>query len=317
MLNLTGRPAVMVKAPFDTAITEICRKRPEVVVLSADLALYTDLFTVPRELPGQFVQVGVAEQNLMGVAGGLAKSGCIPVATTFAVYAVRRAYDHMVISMGTGPSRGVVVGFLPGILNPLRVHHQTLEDVAKLRSVPGACIIDPMDATELIDAVHASIDHPSLVYIRAERGMVPKLLNRGETAFAIGRVYPLRSEGDGGVGILSSGVATRWALEASVILQSRDIAHSILHVPSLKPCDTAAIAQFCAGRRLAITVENHSIIGGLGSLVAETLAGSSRHAPLVRMGIPDAWAPGGSVDHIRRQLSLDAESIARNIMELL
>lgn len=303
-----------VDAPFDAAIVDLCRRRSDVIVLTADLSKGTDLMRLPRELPNQFVQVGMAEQNLMGVAGGLAKAGFVPVATSFAVYATRRAYDAMVICMGTGPSRGVVVGFTPGITNPNRVHHQAIEDLSMMRAVPNACVIDPADATEFIAALNAVIDHPTLVYLRGHRRQTLRLFPEEGFRFEIGAVRPLRESP--GIALISTGHGTQWAYEASQILDRRGVEHAHLHVPTLKPIDSAAIRTFCAGRQTVVTVENHSIVGGLGTLVCEALAEVGMAVCVRRIGVPDTWAPGGSVDHIRRQLGLDAESIAKIVEDL-
>lgn len=302
-----------VKEPFDTATVKICDSRKDVIVLTADLATYVDLFTLPKVNPRQFLNVGMAEQNLMSVAGGLAKAGLIPIATTFAVYATRRAYDQMVICMGTG-SRGVVVGFTPGITSPARIHHQSIDDLAMMRAVPNACVIDPADATEFTAALWAALDYPGLVYMRGHRSVVPELFDPQGFEFKIGATRLLLQ--DGGIGIVCTGHATQWALEASEHLQRAGVKHSILHVPTLKPVDAASVAGFCNGRRWIVTIENHNIVGGLGSLVAEVMAEQGTPAKLKRLGVPDAWAPGGSLNFIRGKLDLSPEQIAKTIGEL-
>ena len=139
------------RAPFDSISIQICDEYPQAIVLPADLAPYTDIFKLPTAKPRQFLDVGMAEQNLMCVAGGLAKTGFLPIATTFAVYATRRAFDQMVISMGTGPSRGIVIGFAPGIASAARIHHQAIDDLAMTRAVPGICVMDPADPAEMLE----------------------------------------------------------------------------------------------------------------------------------------------------------------------
>lgn len=133
----------VLRARFDGAAVEICDENPGAIFMTADLAAYTDLFRLPKERPRQFLDVGMAEQNLMCIAGGLAKTGFLPIATTFACYATRRAFDQMVMSMGTGPSRGIVIGFASGISSAARIHRQATDDLAMMRAVPGVCIIDP------------------------------------------------------------------------------------------------------------------------------------------------------------------------------
>lgn len=304
-----------VDAPFDEVLVKLCTARQDVMILSADLARYTDVITPPRKFPNQFLQVGMAEQNLLGIAGGLAKSGFLPIATTFAVYATRRAFDQLAMCMASGPSnRGIVVGFTPGILNPAKVHHQALEDLAMTRALPGVCVIDPIDATEFAAAVLAAADHPGLVYMRGHRGRVIRLFDPAGLEFRIGATRVLR-QGEG-VGIVGTGAGSQWALEASEILAQQKIPHAILHVPTLKPVRRDEIVEFCAGRPAIVSIENHQINGGLGSLVAEVIAEEGIGCRLRRLGVPDQWAPGGTLPYIRREVGLDAARIAAHVQEM-
>ena len=297
----------VLQAPFDGASIEICDEYPQVIFLTADLASYTDLFRLPKERPRQFLDVGMAEQNLMCIAGGLAKTGFLPIATTFACYATRRAFDQMVISMGTGPSRGIVIGFSPGIASSARIHHQATDDIAMMRAVPGVCVMDPADPREMVAAVKAAIHYPGLVYIRGMRGDVTTLFEGG-LQFQIGRAAVLR--GDGGVGIICTGYGTQWAVEASDVLQQRGTPHSILHVPTLKPAPLEDIVSFCGRHKTVLTIENHNIIGGLGSLVAEVIATHGIAARLHRGGMQDRWAMNGDMKYIRDQLGLSGVQLA-------
>jgi transketolase len=305
----------LVVAPFDAASVDICQRRPDVIVMTADLGPYVDLFTLPKTAPRQFLDVGMAEQNLMSVGAGIAKTGHVPIATTFAVYASRRAYDQMVICMGSGPNTSIVVGFTPGITSPARVHHQSIEDLAILRTVPNATVIDPMDATEFVAALNAMLDRPGLVYMRGHRGKALQYLDPEKYQFRLGKTHLLKP--GGGVGLISTGHATQWALEASELLTRADVQHAVLHVPTIKPANEDEIDEFCRQHQQVITVENHTIIGGLGGLVAEILATRGAGSRLTRLGVPDTWAPGGSLNHIRKELALDAESIARRVKELM
>ena len=303
----------VVRAPFDSISMQLCAEHAELIILTADLAAYTDMFKLPASESRQFLDVGMAEQNLMCVAGGLAKTGFLPIATTFAVYATRRAFDQMVISMGTGPSRGIVIGFAPGIASAARIHHQATEDLAMTRAVPGICVMDPGDPGEFLQALRAAIAYPGLVYVRGLRGDVPRLFKPG-FKFEIGRARTLRDEG--GIGIISTGYGTQWAVECSQILQQRGIAHSILHVPVLKPAPTQDIVAFCTRHRNVFTLENHNIIGGLGSLVAEVIACEGVPSRLCRGGIQDRWAMNGDMRFIREQLGLSAAQLADQLETL-
>ena len=296
---------VQVDAPFATALVELGRRRRDVVVLSADLSKYTDVLPFAREFPDRFFQVGMAEANMMGVAGGLAKTGCLPIAVTYGVFATRRAYDQVAMALATGPSRGIVVAFLPGITTPFKATHQAIDDLALMRALAGMTVVDPADATELAAALEFAVAADGPVYIRGLRGSVAQVFEAD--GFELGP----RVVADGGeIGIVTTGLATQWALEAADALDGRA---SILHVPVLKPFPAEAVVSFASVFDAVTTVENHSIVGGLGSAVAEALAEAGTGTRLRRLGVPDSWAPAGSLDYIRRELGLDAAGIAEAV----
>lgn len=301
------------KAPFDTISFDLCNRRKDVVIVSADLSKYTQVVRVKKELPDQHLEVGMAEQNLISVAAGVSKAGFVPIATTFACYATRRAYDQMMICMGTGPLTSIVVGFTPGIANPARIHHQAAEDLGMVRAIPNATVIDPVDAVEFRQALDVAVDTPGLVYIRGHRGDTPRLLDPSVYQFKLGSTYQLRSGGN--IGIVSTGHATQWTLETSALLEVQGVEHSILHVPTLKPVNELEISDFCFAHNQIVTIENHQIVTGLGSLVAEIVSNVGNGPRITRLGIPNQWAPGGTLGYIRQQLRLDAEALAAQILE--
>jgi transketolase len=244
----------------------------------------------------------MAEANMMGVAGGLAKTGRLPVAVTYGVFATRRAYDQVAMALSTGPTRGIVVAFLPGITTPFKATHQAIDDLALMRALVGMTVVDPADATELAAALEFAVALDGPVYIRGLRGSVTRLFE--PEAFRLGP----RLVADGGeVGIVATGLATQWALEAADLLDGRA---SILHVPVLKPFPAESVVSFASAFDTVTTVENHSIVGGLGSAVAEALAEAAAGVRLRRLGVSAGWAPAGSLDYIRGELGLDAAGIA-------
>lgn len=302
-------------APFATALLDLAADRPDVAVLAADLSKYTDVLPFATAYPDRFVQLGMAEQNLMGVAGGLAKSGLTPIATTYCVFATRRSYEQVAMALATGGTRSVVVAFLPGITTPFRATHQGTDDLALMRAVPGMTVLDPMDATELAAALPAAVRHSGPVYLRGLRGRVDRLLDPVGYEFTIGATHLLRDGSD--IGLVGTGLGTAWALEACGVLAAAGIDAAVLHVPTVKPLDSAAVTGFAARFPAVLTVENHSTVGGLGSAVAEALAEAGAGVPLRRLGVPDRWAPAGSVEHIRSVLGLDAAGIAGCAREVL
>lgn len=307
---LTTEPTID-KAPFDHISFDLCTRRKDVMLVSADLSKYTQIIRVKNELPDQHLDVGMAEQNLISVAAGVAKAGYVPIATTFACYATRRAYDQMMICMGTGPNTSIVIGFTPGIANPARIHHQAAEDLGMIRAIPNATVIDPMDVTDFKQALDVAVETPGLVYLRGHRGDTPVLLDDSKFKFELGRTYPLRTGSN--IGIIATGHATQWALEASTLLQEQGVDHSLLHVPTIKPVNESEVSDFCFSHDQIVTIENHNIVTGLGSLVTEIVSNIGRGPRITRLGIPDVWAPGGTLAYIRSQLALDAPALARKI----
>eukprot|EP00119_Amphimedon_queenslandica_P006590 XP_011407656.1 PREDICTED: uncharacterized protein LOC105314920 [Amphimedon queenslandica] len=307
-------------APFDAISYDLCSRRGEVVILSADLSKYCQVVRVKNELGDQHLEVGMAEQNLLSVAAGIAKGGYIPIATCFACYITRRAYDQLMICMGTGSGAGaniergptnIAIGFTPGIANPARIHHQAAEDLGMVRAIPNAAVIDPMDPTDFRAAVEAAVERPGLTYIRGHRGMTPRLLDPEAFTFELGKTYRLRK--GSGIGIIATGHASQWALEASDRLQDRGVEHSLLHVPTIKPVNENEIAEFAFAHDQVVTIENHQIVTGLGSLVAEIVSDIGGGPRITRLGLPNRWAPGGTMPYIRKQLGLDAEALAKRI----
>ncbi|WP_136443959.1 transketolase family protein [Pacificoceanicola onchidii] len=308
---LSAEHRKMVPSAFDDISFDLCKRRGDVILMSADLAHYCDMYQVTRDLPDQYVEVGMAEQNQVGVAAGLAKAGFVPITSTFGSYASRRCFDQMVICMGTSKKTGICLAFTPGITSPAPIHHQGTEDLGMLRAVPHATVIDPMDVTDFAQALDLACDLPGLVYMRGHRGATPSLLDPARFKFELGKTYPLR-EGRG-IGVISCGHASQWALEASDILAEQGVDHSLLHVPTIKPVNEQEIVEYCFAHDEIVTVENHQVSTGLGGLVSEITSKIGRAPRITRIGVPDTWAPGGSLGHIRQHFGLDPAALAGRI----
>lgn len=309
---LSGAP--LIDGPFATALVELGHERPEVVVVSADLSKYTDVAPFAQAFPERFFQVGMAEQNLMGIAGGLAKTGFIPVAATYCVFATRRANDQVQMALSTGHRTAVIAAFLPGITTPFRASHQGNDDLAIMRAIPGMTVIDPMDATELASALRAAVDVPGPVYLRGLRGQVPEIIDPA-LEFVVGATRLLRDGPD--IGFIGTGIGTSWALEAADMLATAGVSAAVLHVPTLKPFDSQAVARYAARFRAVVTVENHSVIGALGSAVCEAVAELGTPCQVRRLGVPDRWGDAGPLDYLRARMGLDAAGLATAASELI
>jgi transketolase len=302
-----NRPSI--QAPFGEALAEAARGDPRIVGLTADLAKYTDLQPFADAFPERFVNLGMAEQNLIAVAAGLAKSGKIAFATTYAVFATRRALDFVSIACAHSNANVKIVVGLPGLTTGYGGTHQAIEDLALMRAVPNLTVIDPCDATEIAQATHAIAEADGTVYMRILRGAVPVVLDPASYRFELGKAKRLAGGAD--VGIISTGLMTERALDAARELKDQGIAAGILHVPTLKPFDADAVADFAAGVDRLIVAENHVVTGGLASAVTEALYERGVMKPMVRLGIPDRFIECGSVPYLQDKYGLTADAIVK------
>ena len=302
-----------VDAPFGRAMVRLGRSRPEIVGLTADLGKYTDILPFRDAFPDRFFNVGMAEQNLVAVAAGLARTGKVPFATTYGVFATRRAFDFVAIALAHSNLNVKLIAGLPGLTTGYGGTHQAIEDLALMRMIPGLVVIDPCDATEIEAATLAIADHDGPVYMRQLRGAVPVVLEPGYT-FAIGKARKLRSGAD--IGIISTGLMTERAIDTAALLERRGISVGVLHVPTIKPFDADAVAEFASSVGRIVTAENHVIVGGLASLVVETLFDAGIQRKVTRIGLPDRYIECGAVPTLQTKYGLTAEAMTATIAAL-
>jgi transketolase len=294
-------------APFGHALVKAAEVNPSIVGLTADLGKYTDMHVFSERFPERFFQIGMAEQNLIGVAAGLSRTGFIPFATTYCVFATRRAYDFIAIGAALGKANVKIIAGLPGLTTGYGGTHQGIEDLALMRSIPNLTVIDPCDATELAQAVPVIAEHPGPVYMRLLRGQVPVVLDPQRYEFKLGKAQTLLDGGD--VGIISTGLMTGRALDAAKKLNAVGVNATVLHVSTLKPFDRDAIVALAKRTRAIVTAENHVISGGLGSAVADALTDAGISTQFRRIGIPDCFCESGSIPTLVKRYKMDAESI--------
>ena len=304
-------------APFGKALVEYAATRPEVVGLTADLAKYTDLHLFAQAYPERFFQMGMAEQLLMATAGGLAKEGLVPFATTYAVFGTRRAYDfiHQVIAEENLNVK--ICCALPGLTTGYGPSHQATEDIAMMRGIPGLTIVDPCDALDIEQAVPQIAAHKGPVYMRLLRGNVPLVLDEYDYRFELGKAKTLR-EGDD-VLVISSGFMTMRALEVAADLAADKVGVAVLHCPTIKPLDEAAILEAVRYKhRLVVVAENHSVIGGLGEAVSSTLLRNRvQPAGFELAGLPDAFLDAGALPTLHERYGISREALAARIKRWL
>lgn len=305
----------MVARPHVQNFIDWARDKPEVVVLTADLTNSSEVGRWRDTYPDRFFSMGMAEQNMLGFAAGLAREGYTPYIHTFAVFIYRRAYDQLAMSIAYPNLRVRMIGFLPGILTPGGVTHQAIEDVAILRATPNMTVLETGDATEVesvLDVAQA-VDGP--VYVRMLRGAVPRLFPRSEP-MRLDQVRRLASGGD--IALITSGIETEEGMFAVRALSARGVGVRHIHVSTHKPFNDPEILETLAGVRSGVvTAENHTVVGGLGSAVAERIAEAGLGRRLVRVGLLDTYAHGASREHLAREYGLDAMGIVRAAERLL
>ncbi|MCW5557989.1 MAG: transketolase family protein [Verrucomicrobiae bacterium] len=300
-----GYPAVL--APFGNTLVRIASENPRVVGLSADLAKYTDILPFARAHPDRFFNVGMAEQNLIGIAAGMARTGWVPFCTTYCVFATRRAYDFIAIGCAMSRTNVKIVAGLPGLTTGYGGTHQGIEDLALMRAIPHLTVIDPCDATELAQATRAIAEFDGPVYMRLLRGRVPVVLDPETHRFQIGKATLLRPGED--LGIISTGIMTPRALKAAEELESQGIRVSVLHVGTLKPFDREAVLSLLARVPAVVTAENHCVTGGLASAVADAAADEGMALRLRRVGIPDCFCECGSLPYLAQRYEMESGHI--------
>ncbi|MFC0342208.1 transketolase family protein [Paracoccus niistensis] len=303
-----------VNAPFGHALVEAARKDDRIVGLSADLAKYTDLHIFAQAMPDRFYQMGMAEQLLMSAAAGLAREGFNPFATTYAVFASRRAYDFIAMAIAEENLPVKICCALPGLTTGYGPSHQATEDLAIFRGLPNMTIIDPCDADDIIGMVPQIAAHDGPVYSRLPRGKVPSVLTRHKPdyKFELGKAQVIREGRD--VLIISTGFMSMRALDAAERLAADNVDAAVLHVPTIKPFDAATIlAEAGRGGRLVVTAENHTIVGGLGEAVASTLL-TNGIAPTFRMiGLPGQFLEAGALPTLHEMYGLTVDKVSERI----
>jgi transketolase len=291
-------------------LSELAGGNPNLLVLDADLGTSTRSDRFAAAHPDQFLQMGIAEQNMVGVAAGLATMGFVPWVSSFTVFLTHRAVDQVRMVVAQAQANVKIGAAYSGLLTGFTGKtHQDVEDLAIMRAMPGMTVLVPADAAECAAMVRWATNTPGPVYLRLHRDAGPDLFDAGYR-FEPGRVIPLRSGTD--VLIVSTGPQSVRCVEAAELLASQGISAGVLHVPSLKPVDALAIAAAARPLDLVVSVEEHTILGGLGGLVAEILG---EHAPrrLVRIGIQDTWGESAPNAFLLDRHGLSAERVAERI----
>ncbi len=291
---------------FGKALTELAPSRPNVVVLDADIAGGTGVHHFRKAFPDRFFQFGIAEQNMMAAAGGMAATGLIPVVTTFAVFCLR-AVEQARLSIAYANRNVKIVASHPGLdVGPDGGSAQSLEDIAAFRAIPGMTVISPADAEEMRQATRAVLDFQGPVYMRTGRSPSTRIFGEGHR-FEIGKGQVLRDGRD--VTLVACGVETARALDAAEILSRDGISARVINMPTIKPIDTALLDVASRETGCMVTAEDHNIFGGLGGAVAEALA-QSTPCPVEFVGVRDVFGQSGEPGELAQHYGLTGPFIA-------
>jgi transketolase len=304
--------------PYGTALVDIASEREDILCLSGDLTRQCEVDLFQDRFPERFIHGGMAEANLVGMAGGLARRGYMPFFHTFGVFATRRAYDQVAMAVAYPNLPVRLVGFMPGVSSPGGPSHQATDDVALMRALPNMTVVDVADATETRQAVEAIVDVPGPVYLRLKRGEIPVLFD-DDHHFDLRRAQVIRhAERGGGAVLVASGMMLAAAAAACDVLLQHDVPVTLVNVPVIKPLDAATVLAAADGAGVVITAENHSVIGGLGSAVAEVLAEAGSPAPLRRIGLQDVFASGAkTAPHLFTTYGLSTGDLVRSAWDAL
>ena len=297
---------------FGATLVELGETHPELVVLDADLAAATKTGVFKKAFPERHIDCGIAECNMMGIAAGLAATGKIPVASSFAMFAAGRAYEQVRNSIGY-PELNVKIGAThAGIsVGEDGASHQCNEDIALMRTIPGMVILNPADDVEARACVKAAIEHQGPVYMRFGRAAVPVINDNPEYKFEIGKGTVLKEGTD--VTIVATGLMVNSALEAAEMLAADGISAEVLNICTIKPLDSELICKSAAKTGKVVTAEEHSIIGGLGSAVCEALCENATVVPVYRIGMRDMYGESGSAGALLKKYGFDGEGVYKSV----
>jgi transketolase len=306
-VNLTESKREAQREVFGTYLSDLADENSNILVLDGDLANSTRADIFADRHPDRFLEMGIAEQNMMGTAAGLATVGFIPFISTFAAFAVKRAADQVRVVVAQPNLNVKITGGYSGILTgKTGKTHQSVADLAVMRALPHMTVVAPADGNELRSVLRAACEHDGPWYIRLTRDPAPTIFDESYK-FEPGKAVVLREGKD--VTIISTGVQTVRALEAAEMLEGKGVSAYVLHVPCLKPLDEEAIVHAATATGFVVTAEDHSIVGGLGGAVAEVL-GERHPTPMTRIGWRDVYGESAPDEPLLEKYGLTPRHIA-------
>jgi transketolase len=302
---------------YGLVLTDLGERHPEIVGLSADLAKSTKIGTFGDKFPERFFNLGIAEQNMFAVGAGLAKAGLIPFISTFSAFAAMRACEFVRTDIGYQNLNAKIIATHGGTSfgSGGSTHHAT-EDLSIVKAFPNFTIIVPADVVETAKAVMASMEIVGPVYMRIGRGFEPRVYESDDYTFEVGKAVEMTPGTDATV--IATGATVFHAVEAAKMLKDADgLSIRVLNMHTIKPLDDEAIMKALVETRRIITVEDHNIIGGLGSSVADVIAASGKGCAFHKVGLPDCFAPHGYPEDLMNLYKIDTDGICETVRELM
>ena len=300
---------------YGDALVAAAREDPRIVCLSADLTPPTETDLFRDTFPERFHNVGIAEANMVGLAGGMARSGEIPFVHSFCAFVTKRCFDQVTMQAAYPNLPVKFIGFLPGVTTILGVSHQAIEDVALMRTVPNMMVLEPSGPAHHAAAVHLALQYPGPVYLRMKRPETPPDGPIVQQPLEYGKGILLRKGGD--VTIIAAGLEVAEAATAAETLADEGIEASVVDMAAIKPLDAELVLERATATGAVVTAENHSIIGGLGSAVAEAVVEAGMGLPFARVGVRDRFCEGGTTAYLMRKYGLDSTAIAEACREVV
>ena len=302
---------IATREAYGNALAEFGALNNDIVVLDADLAEATKTCVFKKKFPERFFDCGIAENNMFGVAAGLATTGKIPFASTFAMFAAGRSFDQVRNSIGYPHLNVKICATHGGVsVGEDGATHQCCEDMALMRTIPGMVVMNPADAVEARCAVEAAIKHNGPVYIRFGRLPVATINDNPDYKFEIGKGVKLASGND--VTIVANGLMVERALEAKELLAKEGISASVVNIHTIKPIDTELLISEAKNTGVIVTTEEHNVLGGLGSAVAEALS-EAYPVPVIKHGVPDQFGKSGAGKDLLEYFGLNAQGIVEKV----
>ena len=300
------------RASFGLAALEFGNLEKDLMILTADVSTSAGLDRYKKKFPEKYIDVGIAEQNLIGVATGLASENYKVITTTFAPFQTTRCCEQIKVNLGYMKHKICMVGLASGlVLGNLGYTHCCIEDIGILRSIPNITIISPADSAEAVKAVEASLNHTESTYIRLTGGSNNDQIYKNDYEFNIGKSITLKKGED--ATIIATGTMVKVALETANLMENKNKNIEVVNMHTIKPIDKNKIIEISKRTKNIITIEEHNVIGGLGSAVSETIASLSSSPRLLSFGINDQYSSGGDYSFLKEKFGLNATNISEKI----